>query len=332
MQLQKESNNMQTLKKHKYLFLNLLVLCILSMLVLKYCEEIQTLKQDVFMSVQQLLRAKSVVSETVPTEEPDYAATENTEPPVEVHPVEANPDAWFADRPLIYHAGGDIQGYRYTNSLEAIEQTLAKEQYFLEIDLQYTSDGHLVCAHTWSDVFPEEYQPTLEEFLQAKVQGKFTPITAEDLLRIMTENPQMFLVVDVKEPGTITRVITDLVTLANQDSAILDRFIIQLYTGEEKSTLQEIYPFEDEQFLFTLYAIGYWQMEFAAHCSKENISVITLPQGWMPPEDAALLKELGFIVYEHTVNRVDIARQSLEKGISSFYTDTLSPEELWEEP
>ena len=332
MQLQKESNNMQTLKKHKYLFLNLLVLCILSMLVLKYCEEIQTLKQDVFMSVQQQLRAKSVVSETVPTEEPDYAATENTEPPVEVHPVEANPDAWFADRPLIYHAGGDIQGYRYTNSLEAIEQTLAKEQYFLEIDLQYTSDGHLVCAHTWSDVFPEEYQPTLEEFLQAKVQGKFTPITAEDLLRIMAKNPQMFLVVDVKEPGTITRVITDLVTLANQDSAILDRFIIQLYTGEEKSTLQEIYPFEDEQFLFTLYAIGYWQMEFAAHCSKENISVITLPQGWMPPEDAALLKELGFIVYEHTVNRVDIARQSLEKGISSFYTDTLSPEELWEEP
>ena len=52
----------------------------------------------------------------------------------------------------------------------------------------------------------------------------------------------------------------------------------------------------------------------------------------MPPEDAAFLKELGFVVYEHTVNRVDIARQSLEKGISSFYTDTLFPEELWEEP
>lgn len=323
---------MLTLKKHKYLLLNLLVLCILSLLVLKYCEEIQTLKQDAFMSVQQLLRARSDAAETTPTETSDYSATEHTEPPVEVHPVEANDDAWFTSRPLIYHAGGDIQGYRYTNSLEAIEQTLAREQYFLEIDLQYTSDGHLVCAHTWSDVFPEEYQPTLEEFRQAKIQGRFTPVTAEDLLRIMTENPQMYLVVDVKEPGTITRVITDLVNLANHDAAILDRFIIQLYTGEEKSDLLEIYPFEDEQFLFTLYAIGYWQMEFAAHCNQENISVITLPQGWMPPEDAAFLKELGFVVYEHTVNRVDIARQSLEKGISSFYTDTLFPEELWEEP
>lgn len=323
---------MLTLKKHKYLLLNLLVLCILSLLVVKYCEEIQTLKEDVFLSVQQLIRAKSDVSETAPTEEPDYAATENTEPPVEVHPVEASADAWFADAPLIYHAGGDIQGYRYTNSLEAIRQTLEKEQYFIEIDLQYTSDNHLVCAHTWSDVFPEESQPTLEEFLQTKVQGKFTPITAEELLRIMAEHPQMYLVVDVKEPGTIFRVITDLVALADRDATILDRFIIQLYTGEEKAALQEIYPFEDEQFLLTLYAIGYWQMEFAALCNTENISVITLPQGWMPQEDIALLRELGFTIYEHTVNRVDIARQSLEKGISSFYTDTLFPDELWEKP
>lgn len=320
---------MAILKKHKYLFLNLLVLGILSLLVVKYCEEIHDLKEDTFMAVQQMLRAGSDASETVPAE---TAAAETTPPPVEVHPVKAGADAWFADAPLIYHAGGDIQGYRYTNSLEAIQQTLAKEQYFIEIDLQHTSDGHLVCAHTWSDVFPEEYQPTLEEFRQAKVQGRFTPVTAEDLLRIMAEHSQMYLVVDVKEPGTITRVITDLVTLADSDPAILDRFIIQLYTGEEKASLLEIYPFADEQFLLTLYAIGYWQMEFAALCNRQNISVITLPQGWMPQEDVTLLRELGFTIYEHTVNRVDIARQSLEKGISGFYTDTIFPEELWGEP
>ena len=43
------------------------------------------------MSVQQLLRAKSDVSETAPTEETEYATTENTEPPVEVQPVEVHP-------------------------------------------------------------------------------------------------------------------------------------------------------------------------------------------------------------------------------------------------
>lgn len=321
---------MQILKKHKKILGNLLVLCILALLVVKYCEEIQIIKQDLFMSVHHLLHAKSEASETNAIEETLHT-TESTEPPVKIHPVEENANAWFANSPLIYHAGGDIQGYRYTNSLEAIEQTLENEQYFIEIDLQYTSDNHLVCAHTWSDVFPEEYQPTLEEFLQAKVQGKFTPITAEDLLRIMTENPQMFLVLDVKEPGTIFRVITDLVSLAGQDPIILDRFIIQLYTGEEKNAIQNIYPFKDEQFLFTLYAIGYWQLEFAAHCNAENISVITLPQGWMPAEDVALLKEMGFTIYEHTVNRIDIAQQSLEKGISSFYTDILLPNELWGE-
>lgn len=321
---------MLTLKKHRFLLLNLLVLCILSLFVVKYCEEIQTLKQDIFYSLFYLNHTGTDVSNTIPAEESSAPAgtADNSALPISIQPVEVTEDAWFADHPLIYHAGGDIQGYRYTNSLEAIEETLSKKQYFIEIDLQYTSDNHLVCAHTWSDVYPEEYHPTLEEFLTAKVQGKFTPLTAEDLLNIMSDNPQMFIVIDVKEPGTICNVITDLVALANRDSAILDRFIIQLYTGKEKASIQEIYPFEDQQFLFTLYAIGYWQMELAALCNEENISVITLPQGWMPAEDAALLNTLGFTIYEHTVNRIDIAHHSLEKGISSFYTDVLSPSDL----
>lgn len=42
------------------------------------------------------------------------------------------------------------------------------------------------------------------------------------------------------------------------------------------------------------------------------------------------MKELGFTVYEFTVNRVEEAKRSLNRGIASFYTDDLSPEDLAE--
>ena len=90
----------------------------------------------------------------------------------------------------------------------------------------------------------------------------------------------------------------------------------------------EIYPFEDSQFLFTLYEWGVWQLEAAQICNQENISVITVEYGQIPDEDVALLRELGFTVYEHTVNRADYAKLSLQRGISGFYTDTLSPADL----
>ena len=40
------------------------------------------------------------------------------------------------------------------------------------------------------------------------------------------------------------------------------------------------------------------------------------------------MKELGFTVYEHTVNRLDAAAEYLKLGISGFYTDCLTPSDL----
>lgn len=169
---------------------------------------------------------------------------------------------------------------------------------------------------------------TEEEFLSQKVQGKYTPLTAADLLRIMKENPQMYLVTDTKQGSQLTSIIGDLVTLCDRDPDVLSRVIIQLYTGREKSSIQEIYPFADEQFLFTLYGWGPWCLYAAQICNEENVGVITLPTGYMSAKDAALMKELGFTVYEHTVNRVDEAEMLLKQGIAGVYTDCLTSADM----
>ena len=315
---------MKFLRKYKILLMHIALIILLLGLMVEFCEEIQTVKQAVYY---RLFPEPEVEAE----EEEEGRETILPDDQVVLHPVEHTGTEWYLDHPLIYHAGGQIESSTYTNSLEAVEKTLLDnpEKCVVEIDLQRTSDGVLVCAHDWTDVLVSQTDPmTEEEFLTQKIQGRYTPMTAADLLRIMQENPQMYVVTDTKLKEPLASVIGDLVTLSEGDPDILSRLIIQLYTGREKSEIQEIYPFADEQFIFTIYGWGPWCLYVAQICNEENIGVITLPAGQMPGKDAALMKELGFTVYEHTVNRLDAAAEYLKLGISGFYTDCLTPGDL----
>lgn len=300
---------MKILQKRKLLLIHIAALVLILGLAVEFAEEIQTVKKAVYYTLHPV---------------PVPGATDDQ---ITLYPVETRGDEWFQDRPLIYHAGGQIQGRSYTNSLEAVQNTLAQnpERCFIEMDFIYTSDGALVCAHNWTDAFLNQTEaPTMAEFQSRKIQGKYTPLTAEQLMRIMVDNPQMYLVTDVKsELMSPEPVISELARMCDWEQSVLERMIIQLYTAGEKSDIQKIYPFADEQFVFTTYKWGVWQLEVAQICNAENICVIAVPHGEMSDEDAALMKQLGFTVYEYTVNRADEAQAALERGISGFYTDDL---------
>ena len=67
-------------------------------------------------------------------------------------PMVHEESAWYHSAPLIYHAGGGIDGLTYSNSREALEHTLNQGNRFVEVDFLFTSDGQLVCAHDWHDI------------------------------------------------------------------------------------------------------------------------------------------------------------------------------------
>lgn len=303
----------------KRILLHLLILVLLILPFLKYSEEITDAKAAFRLYLLEI-RKSSDAPKTM------EEVKSFTAPIVE--------DAWFLDAPLIHHAGGGLDGNTYINSPEAIAASLEEGKYFLEIDLRHTSDGHLVCAHDWTDVcykwddaYLGDNDPTLEDFLAVQVQGEYSPLTAEELIAIMADNPQMYLVTDIKS-GELHTVIAELVQLADRDPAILDRFVIQLYTGREKAEILKVYPFQDTQFLFTLYNWGTFKPEVVQICYEENISVITAPFGDISDTDISILRDLGYTVYEHTVNRIDQIRGSQDRGVSGFYTDFLSDSDL----
>ena len=82
---------------------------------------------------------------------------------------------------FIAHAGGLIEGYTYTNCLEALDLSYKKGFRLFELDILKTSDGKYVAAHDWSGwaekagyhgVLPV----TAEEFMKHSICGKFTPL------------------------------------------------------------------------------------------------------------------------------------------------------------
>ncbi len=107
------------------------------------------------------------------------------------------------DIELIAHAGGEIEGHIYTNSLEAIKQSIERGYKYIEIDLALTADSVLVAVHDWEEFnritgnpHKKDTIPSLEEFQQRIIHGKYTPLTAEQINQIFIDNETLYLVTD----------------------------------------------------------------------------------------------------------------------------------------
>lgn len=102
----------------------------------------------------------------------------------------------------IAHSGG-IAPYTYTNCREAVLASLAQGFRFIEIDLQETTDGHLIGAHSWQDLRIRSHVPgnpaaplPLQQAKALKIDGRYSVLDGADIAAIMREYPDMILVTD----------------------------------------------------------------------------------------------------------------------------------------
>lgn len=104
----------------------------------------------------------------------------------------------------IAHAGGMIDGYKYTNSLEAVENAINHGVRYIEMDLAMTSDGYLVCTHSWNDFnrqtgYPDSHIPvSYKDFQQRKLYGYLTPMTPALIDSIWNRHPDLYLVTQTR--------------------------------------------------------------------------------------------------------------------------------------
>ncbi|WP_163336844.1 sulfatase-like hydrolase/transferase [Desulfopila sp. IMCC35008] len=107
----------------------------------------------------------------------------------------ANPDR------IIAHAGGAVDGHKYTNSLEALNVNYEKGFRKFELDIIKTSDGHFVAAHDWQfwkkiTGYEGDLPPKRDDFLKTKLLGKYTSLDITEINNWFDQHPDATLVTD----------------------------------------------------------------------------------------------------------------------------------------
>lgn len=144
----------------------------------------------------------------------------------------------FPKQNYIAHAGGMIDGHTYTNSKEAVLQSIRNGIKYIELDLQLTSDGKLVAVHDWKDFrkmthnsdscsdCPLDY----ETFRKSLIYGKYHPLTCDDINSIFVKYPDVYLVTDK---------FSDPYILDHNLNRIKNRMFVECFTEKDYDNCKE---------------------------------------------------------------------------------------------
>ena len=237
---------------------------------------------------------------------------------------------------------GTVDGLATLNCLEGFQQQYAAGVRVFEADLRLTRDGKVVLRHDW---WHYEWQdginwaniPTREKFLSEKILKKYTPLSFRDLLLLMEQHPDICIITDTKFTESDAFFLQFDAMLADARELgltyLFDRIVIQVYSGNMRTALNNIYPFP--HYIYTLYQdetpfTGTKEdlEKKAAYCAERGIGGITMSSAWWNPAFPGIAKKYGIQLYLYTVNDAAQARQYLDAGCSGVYSDSLTPSDL----
>lgn len=236
----------------------------------------------------------------------------------------AGPTAVIDSPPrLIAHAGGIGHHRTYTNSLEALDNSVARGYTAVEIDLSWTSDDHLVLLHDWDHEFVELFDRspdrlTVAEFLSMPSPHGLTRLSLDDLEDWLVDHPNILIVTDIKERNT-----EGLRVIAEKYGEHLYRILPQIYRPESYREVREL---GYDEVIFTLYRSDLSDRQVVDFAIANPLFGVTMPlQSAMEGALSAELAAKGVRVFVNTVNDYSTAARLRSSGVYGVYTDWLSP-------
>lgn len=223
----------------------------------------------------------------------------------------------------IAHAAGEASWYRYTNSLEALDNSYGKNFRYFEIDLETTKDGKIVLLHDWDYSMKHFYKTeekiyTLEEFKKLTLRDNLTKMTWDDLAAWMKEHPSAYIITDVKrDPLKMLKKISEL------NPELKNQIIPQIYYFSQYSTVKKL---GFTKIILTLYASNYYDWQIMYFTKSHPLWAVAMPatkalKGNLPRK----LKNRGIPVYAHLVDTEKIKVELVQKGVTGIYTAYLKP-------
>lgn len=243
---------------------------------------------------------------------------------------------------IITHALGSLDGLTYLNSRESFINFYDKGCRLFEVDLTKTSDGVWVCRHNWKEPLGQwngEERKVLssEEFLNTPIYGKYTPMTFEDLLKLLKEYPDAFVMVDSKQYSVrnYQRTLEDYaqyreIAINAGIEETLGQIIPEIYNSAMFSGTAQLYKFPS-------YIYSLWQEysveelnDIADFCQTSHIGAVTIYCDYWSEEIQKIFDEREILVYIYTVNDKEEAVNYRQNGAAGVCTDILLAENLKE--
>lgn len=247
---------------------------------------------------------------------------------------------FLQNQKYIMHAGGTIGKDYYTNSYEAIKQNYKQGNRIFEIDLNFTSDNHLVLVHGWTEYdylnrigLPYNANKpvmSLTEFKNTKIKGKYTTMSIYDLINFMKEHKYSYFILNLKggaNEKVTTKALKQLVKAAKNDSKILNRFVIWGYNSKVVKAIKNVYDFK----LIALNVKNYSKMtkglntteEIINYCKKNKISIILFQYNDYKQELINAAKQNKISTFMYTVDSATFVTPYFNKGVTMAFTNKL---------
>lgn len=228
----------------------------------------------------------------------------------------------------VAHALGGIDGFKYTNSREALEQSYNNGFKLFEVDVKLTSDRKAVCVHGWAQkdykerlgMEYNEENPIMDysTFMNVKVQGKYTTLSFKDLANFMKQHNDMYVIIDIgcKSYEETKEIYTKIVQDCEYDDMLLQRLIVGGHTTDMIRAVKDCYNFN----LINLYWATDEKREdvvkskenFVKFCKNNSVNSLSIAKKRFSSEFGEFMRTNGLAVYVFTENDDSLACELLQ--------------------
>ena len=249
----------------------------------------------------------------------------------------------LSDMTLIAHAGGGLEHGIKSNAKEAFDQSAKRGFIYIEADFSETQSGELVLIHNWDKAWydwyskihfiPDEWAEgrpkqaaTAAEFLSSTMRHNLTPMSADDLMIWLDNNPSIRLITDIKDNP-----VENLSKLLKNYPEASKRLIPQIYLPDEYAPVKAM-GYED--IIFTAYRSKLPDDEIINFIDQNEIFALTVPVETVTDHliYEATLRNIPVWVHRGknrspyaVMNTPEFAARWKARGISGLYTDYLYP-------
>jgi len=223
---------------------------------------------------------------------------------------------------LIAHAGGAYEGKTYTNSIEALSNSMQNGYNFIEIDLLLLSDDKLGGVHELDQFneitgFNKDYTPVSSKDLkERRIYGNLHALQAEDIVDKF-KNSDAYLVTDkTDDPRLIERDIP-----LDKKKMLVEAFSYKAYLNLLKNGYH--YPM---LCIGDKHSLDHYQPLFITG----KVKMITIPVELIAQAQNELesLINKGVAIFAFTSNDIEFMKKYGGTAVTGFYTDSITYKDL----